>query len=245
MISISETPLKTAEKLAMDFSIMANNYHNVNNAFYVALSGGSTPKAFYSILREKYQSQIHWENIHFYWVDERMVPSGHPDSNYGEAKRLLFNDFCIPESNIHPIMGDCEVSKECERYANLLKTSLPQQSGLPQFDLVLLGIGEDGHTASIFPDQKNLFETDSFTAAVSHPLTKQSRITLSGKVINNSLQVSFLVTGEEKSAVTGKIINHLPGSDNFPAAQIKPVSGNVSFYLDKSAASVILNSVNT
>jgi 6-phosphogluconolactonase len=237
MTKIFDTPEALANQFAEDFYKKVEISYCEGKLLHVALSGGSTPKILFKVLREKYHSLLHWENIHFYWGDERMVAPESPESNYGEAKRILFDHIKIPNDNIHPIWGDHEVEIETSRYARLLEHNLVNCNGFPTFDLIILGMGDDGHTASIFPDQMVLLKSQKLVEPAMHPISKQERITMTGPVINNAHEVVFLVTGKEKASVLDKILNKKDNFLDYPTAHINPTSGNLVFYLDRQAMS--------
>lgn len=239
MIHIQETPEKVAQQFAEDFYKLTEKAYADNKPMHVALSGGSTPKILFEILRYNYHAVIAWKNIHFYWGDERMVMAESTESNYGEAKRYLFDYIAIPKINIHPIMGDQEPFSELERYSRVLELNLTQKNNLPAFDLVILGMGDDGHTASIFPDQMDLLKSEKLVELAWHPSSKQMRISLTGPVINNATQVVFLITGNAKAPALAKILNKKDSYLDYPAAQINPYTRNLNFYLDSEAAALI------
>jgi 6-phosphogluconolactonase len=236
MTFLFETPELVAQRLARDFCNLANDFHRRNRIMHVALSGGTTPTRWFALLEEHYRSLIHWESIHFYWCDERMVPAENSESNYGEAKRILFDGISIPADNIHPIYGDREAPSELERYRHVLQTNLSPNDNRPAFDMVLLGMGEDGHTASLFPDRMDLVRSDELVEAVVHPLSRQQRITLTYNAINAARHIAFLITGARKATVLVKILHKIGTYRDYPAAHIYPVSGMLDFYLDKEAA---------
>lgn len=210
-----------------------------NKTFTVALSGGSTPELFFSILGDKYSKSIPWQYVHFFWGDERCVPPDDPESNYGMTFRKLFVKIEIPASNIHRIAGEMDPKKEASRYSEEISAFTKSRDGLPEFDLILLGMGDDGHTASIFPENMELLNSLKICAVSSHPVTKQKRITITGRVINNADYVTFLVTGKKKAAIVEKIINKDNYIHNFPAGNIVPVYGNLSWCLDEDAGSLL------
>jgi 6-phosphogluconolactonase len=153
---------------------------------------------------------------------------------------LLFSKIAIPEKNIHRIRGEQDPESEAEYYARLMKGALTMRQGWPCFDLVLLGMGEDGHTASIFPDQLGLLQSDHLCEVASHPVTLQKRVTLTGKVINNAKKIFFLCTGGNKAERLSEIWNKGEKGKLLPAAHIRPVGGELYWYTDESAARLII-----
>jgi 6-phosphogluconolactonase len=208
--------------------------------FNMALSGGSTPGILFDYLAGLYgpgsAEMPALERVNVYWVDERCVPADHPDSNFRMAKERLLQKIPIPEDNIHRIRGEDKPEEEAMRYSRILGDKLPATNGLPSFDLILLGMGGDGHTASIFPDRMDLLSSERLCATAMHPETGQHRITITGRVINNAARVYFLVTGSDKSETLGRILGKDRGYE-FPAAHIHPEHGILTWFLDTAAAS--------
>jgi 6-phosphogluconolactonase len=236
-VKIFETPLALATRAAEEFYRIVNKYVSQQKNIYIALSGGNTPKLLFKTLAENYKEKINWEFINFYWVDERCVPSNDIESNYGMAKRYLLDKIKISGSNIHRIKGEDEPVNEALRYSKEVAVTVPMERMLPQFDLILLGLGSDGHTASIFPNQMQLLESEKNYETAVQPETKQERITLTGKVINNAKQVYFLVSGIDKAVVVSQILQG--DGYAYPAANIKPTNGEPSWFIDKDAASLL------
>lgn len=205
--------------------------------FSVALSGGSTPLLLYSLLGDEYSKSVPWDFVSFFWGDERCVPPDSPESNYGSAMKHFLGKTGISHSNIQRVRGEDEPLAEAERYSGEISRLLPLRDNLPVFDLQLLGIGNDGHTASIFPGSIGLFSSDKVCEVTIQPETGQKRITLTGRVINNSEAVVFIVQGQSKSSVIAEIINGSPESVKYPAYHVKPVYGSLDWYLDREAAS--------
>lgn len=215
----------------------AHHFYNeieTKDNYTVALSGGSTPKLFFDILAREYHDLIYWENIQFFWGDERCVPPDDPESNFKMTYDHLFSKIDIPESNVHRIHAE-EGESEVVRYGSILDEYLPNKNGYPQFDLVILGMGADGHTASIFPDSLDLLESKENCALAAHPDSGQKRITLTGSVINNASKVSFLVTGENKQNVLKEIHEKSGNYKDYPASYINPTEGELHWFMDKSA----------
>lgn len=235
---IFETPLTLARAFALEFKKITDELISENGNINIALSGGNTPKLLYSILAEEYIDKILWSKINFYWADERCVPPESSESNYGEADRILFRKINLYE-NVHRIIGENDPSAEAERYSALLKHNLPLENNFPKFDLMLLGTGEDGHTASIFPDRMDLLKSEKYCETAVHPESNQKRITLTGKVINNSDRIYFLVTGKNKEHVVKIISERKEDSLMYPAGNIKQKNGDVNWFLDQDAAGLI------
>jgi len=235
-LHIFETPKETAKAVADLILAKAKEKSKLSMPFNLALSGGSTPKLLFSILSSNYSDLIPWHLVRLFWVDERCVPPTHEESNFGMTFENLLTNVPIPDVNIFRMMGENQPQKEAIRYQEIIENQLPLKNGMPQFDLILLGLGDDGHTASIFPDNLSLLDTQHKVAVSKHPQSSQHRITLTGNVINAANEVIFLVTGTSKSEVLKLIINHLPHFERYPASYIHAQSKLPEFYLDKAAA---------
>ncbi len=205
----------------------------------MAISGGSTPNLLFAALASRYADSTIWQNTHFWWVDERMVRSADPESNYGTAQRLLFSKIRIPEGNIHRIRGERNPALEAVSYSAEIAGSVPMKDGWPRFNLVLLGMGEDGHTASIFPGHLALLKSEHICEVATHPATQQLRITLTGEVINRAATVCFLVTGTAKANRLSEILSKGEMGKLLPAGGIHPVNGELIWFADRNAAQLL------
>ena len=208
-------------------------------SYNIALAGGSTPNKLYSILGRELDTYTAFKKVNFYWGDERCVPPEHEQSNYGAAQIHLFGMIKSDQERVFRMMGEANIDEEVKRYSNLLAEKLPMVDKIPQFDLILLGIGEDGHTASIFPNQSELLTTESFVAKATHPESGQARITLTGKIINNARKVIFMANGKNKATIVNEIFNNKGNCKNYPAYHIKAEKGEVEWFLDEKAASLL------
>ena len=234
-LKIYSTKLDVARQFSEYLKILIESSPSV----HIALSGGSTPKVVFDELATNYTNEIDWSKVFFYWGDERCVDSTHGDSNYGMTVDHLLSKIDIPKRNIHRIHGENDPYHEAFRYGRILEKELPNAKNTPQFDLVILGMGDDGHTASIFPHEKALWDSDENCEVATHPDSGQQRITITGKLINNAKEVAFLVTGGNKSQKVKEIINHEGGFKSYPAALVSPVSGKLIWFLDIAAAKEI------
>jgi 6-phosphogluconolactonase len=209
------------------------------NKINIALSGGSTPIKFYKYLTQS-KRHINWDKIHLFWGDERCVPPDHEESNYGQAYQSLISKIDIPADNIHRIRGEADPVQEVQRYQTEIRQNVPvNKNGWPQFDWILLGMGDDGHTASIFPDTPAARDFGSLCLTAEHPQTGQKRVSIGLNVINHARRVSFLITGESKAYLIAKILNMESDVTNLPAAKIKLASGELEWFLDADAASLV------
>lgn len=206
--------------------------------FSAALSGGSTPDIMYRLLAEDpYQSQIPWRRVHLFWTDERIVPPDHEQSNYRLVHDRLLRRIIIPDENIHRIKGELEMTEAASDYERQLRSFF--FPGQPRFNLVLLGLGKDGHVASLFPGSKALSEVDSLAVPVevSYEDRPAGRVSLTLPVINRAARIIFLVSGFEKASVVREVFNRTDPA--LPAMRVKPLSGNVLWLLDEEAASLL------
>lgn len=227
----------TVDQLCEGFSLYLKELLE-DKTFNICLSGGSTPKSLFQYWSDKYNEKIPWHKINFFWGDERCVPPNHEDSNYGMTSQYLFKNIQIPEKNIFRIRGEDNPDQEAGRYGNIIQEHVPHNGNVPQFDLVILGLGDDGHTASIFPHQINFWNSKNNCIKAEHPVNHQTRISITGKIINNAKNVAFLVTGKKKAKMIKKVaLRKKLFADNFPAAKVDPYSGNLLWFLDSDAAS--------
>jgi 6-phosphogluconolactonase len=238
-IKIFLSPYELAEKFAEELVKTITESAKKRKIFSIALSGGSTPQLLFSVLGDHFSKSAPWEYVQFFWGDERCVPPDSRESNYGMAMRKFLEKIKIPASNIHRIIGESDPEKEAYRYSEEISEYTVKRDGMPIFDLIILGLGEDGHTASIFPGNKELLDSSKICEVAVHPSTLQKRITLTGRVINNADFVNFLVTGAKKADIVEKIINKNPVAINFPAYFIVPVYGELRWLIDKEAGRLL------
>ena len=200
----------------------------------VALAGGDTPRALYAALAARFGESLPWKHVHVFWGDERFVPSGDRRRNEAMAKETLLDHVPCPPANIHPISTDAASSDAAAAaYEATLRRWFSSQ--WPQFDLVLLGLGADGHTASLFPGSSALDETTRWAVAATAPADPPSRVTLTLPVFNRAALTFFLVAGAEKAHALRRV---LAGADAriLPAAGVRPSRGSVVWWVDRAAA---------
>ena len=207
----------------------------------VALSGGTTPKSLFDYWSSLPEGEIDWAKIKFFWGDERCVHPEDSESNFKMTKEHLFDNIDIPKDNIFRIKGENNPAEEAKRYSEVLNSELEQQNGAPVFDIVILGMGDDGHTASIFPHEIELWNNDNNCVTTTHPISGQIRISLTGKIINAAKNVVFLVTGKNKAEKVKEVIEQPQLAEKkYPAALVQPDSDNLYWYLDEAAADMIM-----
>ena len=209
------------------------------NAFTLAVSGGSTPRAMHCLLaQEPYQSNIPWGKTHLFWVDDRCVPLSDKASNYGAALKDFLEKIPMPPDRIHPMPTTITPSEGADRYQKDLKAFFhPGGKGYPVFDLVFLGIGTDGHTASLFPGHEALEEKEKWVVAVKGGKPNVNRLTLTFPVLNAAGKIVFLVSGKGKAEILRRLLGGKGTS--LPAQRIKPAKGKLIWLVDRDAASML------
>jgi 6-phosphogluconolactonase len=193
--------------------------------FNLALSGGSTPKKLYSklIQEKKFHEQIPWNIIHFFWGDERTVPPDHPDSNFHMAWEAMLKHLTITEKQLHRIPAeDPDPNLAAEKYEQDIRKHFNVESGIPEFDLIFLGMGPDGHTASLFPGTEALHERKKLVAANHVRKLNTTRLTMTFPLLNNASCVIFLVAGEDKAEALKAVLEGPPNPEVYPAQMIRP-----------------------
>lgn len=203
--------------------------------FHLAISGGITSEHLFRLWAEMYAHHFPWHRIHLYWVDERCVSPSDGDSNYGLAKRLFLDKVKIPRMQIHRIMGEANPENEAHRYSELVKKNLPSAEGIPLFDLILIGIGNDGHTASIFPGQPELLTAPEPYLPSVNPYNHQKRISITGQLITRANFTLLHAVGEEKADILSQILRPSSLTENLPAAYICQNADHIELFADKKA----------
>lgn len=235
---VFENISELAAQLALEFNNAVSEKAACGDLITIALSGGHTPKAFFEVLAQPpYRDDIPWKNVVLFWGDERCVPPDNDESNYKMTNLSLLSHIDIPSKNVHRVIGEDPPTNEALRYANIIEENVPSENGFPQFDWIFLGMGDDGHTASLFPGASTLTEKEKICVVAEHPKTGQKRVSITFPVINNASRVSFLVSGAAKEPVFREIIEkgdkeQLP----YPASMVHPKYGILEWYLDRAAA---------
>jgi len=233
-IEIVQDSSLLAERAAGEFARLAGEALRTRIRFIVVLAGGSTPRQMYARL---VSAPLDWERIHFFWGDERCVPPGHAESNYRMADEALLSHIPIPTGNIHRIPGELPAEEAARLYEEELHSFF---RGMPaHFDLILLGLGGDGHTASLFPGTPAAREKVRWVATVDHRLPPPplvERVTLTFPVLNAAARVLFLVSGTDKAERLAQVLHGPFQPDLLPAQGVKPVNGSVHWLVDQDAA---------
>ncbi len=203
--------------------------------FAMALSGGSTPRRLYTLLGETpRRERIDWKRVHLFWADERCVPPGHSESNYRLVAETLLRRVDPPKDHVHRIRGEEEPERAAREYEEELRRFFGDAAA-PAFDLVLLGAGEDGHTASLFPGSPAVCEKSRLAVPVYREAPKISRVTLTLPILNHAAHVLFLASGRAKAAVVHEILED-GNPKQYPAGLVQPLSGAVTWMIDREAA---------
>ncbi len=222
--------------LINEWKKIQNQSLSKNNIFTVALSGGNSPIPFYQKLAEQ-KDKFNWTKTFIFIVDERYVPFNHDDNNFKMIRENLLDIINIPETNLFPIKTNLPINESVIDYEKRIKLFFNTDT-IPSFDIILLGIGNDGHTASLFPGNKVLNESKKFVASVEDKKIKQKRITLTYPIINNAKNIIFLATGTNKAEVIKEII--VNKNKKNPASKVNPLNGNLIFVLDKDAGKELI-----
>ena len=235
-IRIFETAEEVAHAAADLFTDIALGAIAAEGRFSVALAGGSTPRRAYQLLAtEEYRNRIDWSKVHIFFGDERSVPPTHPDSNYRMAEEAMISLLPIPSRNVHRIGGEGDAVANASLYEDDLRTFF-DGAPWPRFDLVLLGMGDDGHTASLFPGTNALREERTWLVANWVEKLNTFRITLTAQAINHAAHVVFVVTGAGKAERLPQVLRGVPNPLRLPAQLIKPEAGSLVWLVDKAAA---------
>jgi 6-phosphogluconolactonase len=226
------------QKVTQEILVLSNERIAAQNKFAIVLAGGSTPKGVYQCMASPlYRNKFKWEKMHFFWGDERWVLPEDQRSNYRMVSEVLLTKVRIPSENIHPIQTkNCNLQTSARLYEEAISGFFKLKNGeLPVFDLILLGLGQDGHTSSLFPGNPVLLEKDRLVASLSQKGIPEKRITLTFPAINHADKVFFVVSGLDKAEIVAKVLEDKNGN-NFPANEIKPMQGELCWFLDKAAA---------
>ncbi len=226
--------------VAERFLLIARQAARMYDRFLVVLSGGGTPTRLFQLLASSpYRDALPWNQTHVFWADERCVPPGDPGSNYGQAMQTLLSRVKVPKANLHRAPGELPPSRAASEYAAELRKFTVAGEIAPRFDLVLLGLGEDGHTASLFPNQMSAEEETAtvMSASADYQGRPAERVTLTSLAINAAREVDFLVSGEDKAAAVAATLAAHHDPLRWPAQRIAPDKGQVVWMIDAAAAS--------
>jgi len=242
-MTITPGPVELARTAAAELLSQARAAVQARGRFDLVLAGGSTPRALYALLADEpsLRADMPWSRTHFFWGDERHVPPGHPESNYRMAHEVMLARVPIPEANVHRIHGEQPDAMEAaDAYEAMLREFYQLKDGqMPRFDLVLLGMGADGHTASLFPGTQALGEQKRLVAANWVEKLNTWRLTLTAPVLNNAVSVAFLIAGADKAESLRAVLQGEWQPEVLPAQLIRPTTGRLLWLLDEAAASLV------
>jgi 6-phosphogluconolactonase len=236
-LNIFNNDNEVLDALASAFSKIANDAITAKGKFSVALSGGSSPKKLYELLASAYADKIVWEKVYFFFGDERYVPHTDKDSNYLMAKKALFEPLQINTSNIFPVDTSLPPKDAAKKYEEEIEQFFDEDE--LSFDLVLLGLGDNSHTASLFPFTPVLHDRTPGVREVFLEDQQVFRITLNAPLINESQHIAFLVYGEGKAIAVHHVLEDDEDIEEYPAQLIEPIVGDIQWFLDTAAASML------
>jgi len=226
------------------FTTLAKRCIAAQGRFTVALSGGATPRRLYTLLGSTpYRENIEWKHAHVFWADERCVPGDHPENNFKLAVDTFLSRVAMPKENIHRIKGEKGPGHAAQDYEQELRSFFGTAS-FPVFDLIILGAGEDGHTASLFPGSASLHERTRLAVPVYLEPPKPNRVTLTLPVLNHAAEVLFLASGRAKTGVVHAIIEN-GNPMRYPAGLVQPVRGSLTWFIDRQAAGLLTDHGHT
>jgi 6-phosphogluconolactonase len=246
LIRVFPDQATTASAAAELFVERAADTQAKRGVFYVSLSGGSTPRQFHALLAASpLREKVDWSRIQFFWGDERCVPLNHPDSNYGMARDTLLDAVPVPADHIHRMRGEDDPARAAATYeAELRQVFGIAEDDIPIFDLLLTGMGPDGHTLSLFPRTDALDVTDRLVVANHVPQLNTNRITFTKTLANAAALVAFVIAGADKADALAEVLEGAPNAKQYPSQLIVPTIGELVYLVDAPAAAKLTTSVS-
>lgn len=211
--------------------------------FLVALNGGNTPVRLFELLATDLRDQVNWDKVQIFWGDERCVPPDDPGSSFGQAQQILLSRVPIPDLNVHRVKAELGPQEASKEYSLTLKQFASPPLEWPRFDLVYLGMGEDGHTASLFPGSRVDVEEPAVPVTAHYQDRPVNRVTLSPEVFNSARMTVFMVTGERKAVTVAEVLSDRYNPAQYPAQRIHPSDGELIWLMDEEAASQLPNKI--
>ncbi len=238
-ILIVDGVIQLAETLAELFSVEANEAVRSKNNFMTAISGGSTPRQAHRLLtKEVYRQKVPWDDVHLFWVDDRCVEVNDESSNYGTALRDFVSVVDIPENQVFPMPTSVNPQLGAEQYEQTVRDAFTHfEISTPQFDCIFLGMGTDGHTASLFPDQEVVWSGAQMVLAVKGGHPNVDRLTMNFSLINQAKHIVVIASGKEKAQLINKIFSE--DKNKYPIQRVEPINGKLTWLLDKQASSLL------
>jgi 6-phosphogluconolactonase len=235
LIRIFPDAARVTQELARTIAQQLDDAVSLNARVSLALSGGRTPRGLYQLLARDYRHHPDWRYVHVFWCDERFVPASHPDSNYRLVRETLLDPLGIPAANVHAVPTELETaSSGALAYDQHLHDYFGED--LPRWDVVLLGMGDDGHTASLFPGSPAVGETTRWAVESVAPVEPRSRVTLTFPALLHARAIHVLVTGSSKRAAVARALDEPPDAARCPASGLRAAAGTVTWWLDEEAA---------
>lgn len=236
---VMDHPQALYTRAAEEIAHFAGEAICTHGEFTLCLTGGTTPASTYELLATRFQLSVDWKEVQFFWGDERCVPPDDPASNFGMANRTMLSRLALRPEQIHRIRGEDDPAQAASEYERELRTSLRVNDAdeYPSFNLLLLGLGDNAHIASLFPHHPELHEQTRLAVAVEVDAKPSKRISVTMPVINNAERVLFLVSGENKAAAVQNVLQSSPDPERYPAQLVKPHGGETVWLIDKAAAS--------
>lgn len=221
---------------AMLFSQQSAQAILERNRFLVALNGGNTPTRLFHLLATDFRDNVEWRKVHVFWGDERCVPPTDTGSSYGQAWNTLLSHLPMPSANVHRIKGELGPGEASKDYSLILKGFAPSPLEWPRFDLVYLGMGEDGHTASLFPGSPVEVSEPTLPVSAHYQDRPANRVTLTPVVFNSARTIVFMVTGENKAVTLAEVLSDRHNPERYPVQRIRPTDGSLIWLVDEAAA---------
>jgi 6-phosphogluconolactonase len=238
LVTVYRSAADLEQHAAQEIARVMNAAINDRGLCFVALAGGETPRHCYQLLgMEPLKDRVDWSCVHLFFSDERLVPPNDSQSNFGMVERSLILLIDIPQQNVHRIKGESDIAVAAEEYEMELRRAFGDRP--VRFDLVLLGIGEDGHTASIFPGTDVVEETTALVRPVVDSDLNIRRVTLTFPIINSAREILFLASGKRKAPIVQRVFGVSKSTKDLPATMVRPVNGQLRWMLDEEAASQI------
>ncbi len=248
--------MKPDIRIFKDFEILSRHAANIfveqavkaiaeRDRFLVALNGGNTPTRLFQLLATDYKNKVDWNKTYIFWGDERCVPPNDAGSCYGQAKEILLDHVDIPEKNIHRIKGELKPASASTEYTQTLKSFAEDTLEFPRFDLVYLGMGEDGHTASLFPGSTVNVSEPTLPVTAHYQDRPANRVTLTQLVFNHAHMVVFMATGEKKAVTLAEVLSDRYNPEQYPAQRINPKDGELIWLVDEDAAGKLPRELKT
>ena len=237
---VMDNPAALYTRAAEEIVHFAGEAICTHGEFTICLTGGTTPASTYELLATRFRLSVDWKEVHFFWGDERCVPPDDPASNFGMANRTMLSELALRPEQIHRMRGEDRPAEAADEYERELRSFFHlEPPDVPSFNLVLLGLGENAHIASLFPRHLALREKTRLAVSVEVEAMPSRRISLTIPVINSTERVMFLVSGEKKAAAVREVLQGETDPDQYPAQLVKPLSNEIVWLIDKAAASAL------